>query len=145
MNSRSSRTIRCTCRPRRAVTQRRRWGRSSEIKASSDIWIIDRGERTNGISLGVFRNKGNVSRRVAEMEKLGYSVLITANTTTVTYHVVEARADGDPAAFDDDWKTTFPEQAIRYVDCGDRNLRVGKATSCGSGTMRSRSRISMLR
>ena len=88
-------------------------------KGVSDIWIIDRGEKANGISLGVFRSKGNTSRRVAELEKLGYSVLTTANTTTVTGYVVEARAGGDPSAFDDDWKTTFPEQAIRYVDCAD--------------------------
>ena len=111
-NSRSSRIIRCTCRPRRAATELR-------DKGVSDIWIIDRGEKANGISLGVFRSKGNTSRRVAELEKLGYSVLTTANTTTVTGYVVEARAGGDPSAFDDDWKTTFPEQAIRYVECAD--------------------------
>ena len=88
-------------------------------KGVEDIFVISSGPQTNGISLGVFRSKNNTSRRVAELEKLGYSVLTTANTTTVTGYVVEARAGGNPSAFNGDWKTTFPEQAIRHVDCAD--------------------------
>ena len=89
-------------------------------KGVDDLWIIDRGEQIHGISLGVFRNKRYMSRRVAELEKLGYAVATTANTRTATEFAVEARSGGDRSAFDDAWKTAFPEQPIRTIDCADR-------------------------
>ena len=64
-------------------------------KGVVDIWIIAEGAQANGISLGVYRSKGNMSRRVAEMEKLGYAVVTTANTKTVTEYAVEARTGDD--------------------------------------------------
>ena len=90
-------------------------------KGVDDLWIIDRGEQINGISLGVFRNKRYMSRRVAELEELDYVVLTTANMRTVTEYSVEARAGGDRSAFDDAWKTAFPEQPMRTIDCADRS------------------------
>ena len=89
-------------------------------KGVSDIWIIDRGTQANGISLGVYRSKGNTNRRVAQMEELGYSVLTTANMKTVTMYAVEAEAAGDHSALEDAWNDKFQDYAIRRVDCADR-------------------------
>ena len=89
-------------------------------KGVDDIWIIDTGALINGISLGVYRNKRYMSRRVAELEKLGYSVTSTANMRTVTEYAVEARAAGDHAALENGWNSEFQEYAIRRVDCAGR-------------------------
>ena len=88
-------------------------------KGVDDIWIIDKGAQANGISLGVYRSKGNMTRRVAEMETLGYSVAITANTKTVTEYAVEARTDDAISALEDAWNAGFPDYAIRRMDCAD--------------------------
>ena len=85
-----------------------------------DVWIIDSGALINGVSLGVYRNKRYMSRRVAELEKLGFSVTSTANMNTVTEYAVEARTTGDHAALEDGWNAEFGEYAIRRVDCADR-------------------------
>ena len=89
-------------------------------KGVVDIWIIAKGAQANGISLGVYRSKGNMSRRVAEMERLGYSVATTANTKTVTEYAVEARTGDDHAALEDAWNAKFQDYAIRRMDCADR-------------------------
>ena len=89
-------------------------------KGVEDLWIIDRGERIYGVSLGVFRNKRYMSRRVAEVEKLGYVVMTTANMRTATEYTVDAQAGGERAAFDEAWKAAFPEHEIRDIDCADR-------------------------
>ncbi|MCY4405123.1 MAG: tetratricopeptide repeat protein [Rhodospirillaceae bacterium] len=89
-------------------------------KGVEDLWIIDRGERIYGVSLGVFRNKRYMSRRVAEVEKLGYVVMTTANMRTATEYTVDAQAGGERAAFDEAWKRAFPEHEIRDIDCADR-------------------------
>ena len=95
--------------------------REMKEKGIADIWIIDRGALTNGISLGVFRSKSNMSRRVAEMEKLGYPVTSTAHMKSVTEYAVEARAGGDHFAFDDTWNARFRDFTVRRVDCADLN------------------------
>ncbi len=87
----------------------------------SDIWIIGRGERANGISLGVFRNERYMRRRVAEIRALGYPVVSAPNMKAVSVHVVEAGVEGDRSAIDEAWKTAFPEQAIRTIDCAGRS------------------------
>ncbi len=86
----------------------------------SDIWIIGKGERANGISLGVFRNERYMRRRVAEIRALGYPVVSAPNMKAVSVHVVEAGVEGDRSAFGEAWKTAFPEQAIRTIDCAGR-------------------------
>ena len=88
-------------------------------KGVGDIWIIANGPQANGISLGVFRSKQNMTRRVAELETLGYSVTTTANMKSVTEYAVEARAGSDRSAFDDAWKAKYTEFAIRYADCAN--------------------------
>ena len=88
-------------------------------KGVSDIWIIAKGPQANGVSLGVFRNKQNMTRRVAELETLGFSVTTTANMKSVTEYAVEARSGSDRSAFDDAWKAKFPDFAIRYAGCAN--------------------------
>ena len=88
-------------------------------KGVDDIWIIAGGTQTNGISLGVYRSKGNMTRRVAELERLGYSVVTTANTKTVTEYAVEARTGDDISALEDAWNARFQDYAIRRLDCAD--------------------------
>ena len=87
----------------------------------NDIWIISKGERANGISLGVFRNERYMRRRVAEIRALGYPVVSAPNMKAVSVHVVEAGVEGDRFAIDEAWKTAFPEQAIRTIDCAGRS------------------------
>ena len=87
----------------------------------SDIWIISKGERANGISLGVFRNERYMRRRVAEIRALGYPVVSAPNMKAVSVHVVEAGVEGDRSAIDEAWKTAFLEQAIRTIDCAGRS------------------------
>ncbi len=86
----------------------------------SDIWIFREGARANGISLGVFRNKRYMRRRVAEIRALGYPVVSAPNMKAVSAHVIEAGVEGDRSAFDEAWKTAFPEQAIRTIVCAGR-------------------------
>ena len=89
-------------------------------KGVEDLWIIDRGTQINGVSLGVYRNKRYMSRRVAEVEALGYTVVTAANMRSVTEYAVEAQAGGERAALHDAWKKAFPEHEIRDIDCADR-------------------------
>ena len=86
----------------------------------SDVAVILKGPLTNAVSLGVFRKESNMRRRVAELETLGYSVSTVANTRVEDEFAIEARADGDGAAFDDAWTAAFPGQPIRPIDCDDR-------------------------
>ena len=86
----------------------------------SDVAVILKGPLTNAVSLGVFRKESNMRRRVAELETLGYSVSTVANTRVEDEFAIEARADGDGAAFDDAWTAAFPGQPIRSIDCDDR-------------------------
>ena len=86
----------------------------------SDIWIFREGARANGISLGVFRNERYMRRRVAEIRALGYPVVSAPNMKAVSVHMIEAGVEGDRSAFDEAWKTAFPEQVIRTIVCAGR-------------------------
>ena len=70
--------------------------------------------------MGVFRNERYMRRRVAEIRALGYPVVSAPNMKAVNVHVIVAGVEGHRSAFDDAWKTAFPEQAIRTIDCADR-------------------------
>ncbi len=89
-------------------------------KGVEDLWIIDRGTQINGVSLGVYRNRRYMTRRVAEVEALGYTVVTTANMRTATEYAVYAQAGGERATLDEAWKKAFPEHEIRDIDCADR-------------------------
>ena len=87
----------------------------------SDVGVIAEGPLANAVSLGLFRSESNMRRRVAEIEKLGYSVISQANRAAVEAFAIEAQVGGDRAAFDAAWATTFPGQPIRAVDCAPPN------------------------
>ena len=89
-------------------------------KGVEDLWIIDRGTQINGVSLGVYRNKRYMTRRVAEVEALGYTVVTTANMRTAAEYALYAQAGGERVALDEAWKKAFPEHEIRDIDCADR-------------------------
>ena len=83
----------------------------------SDIWIIGKGERANGISLGVFRNERYMRRRVAEIRALGYPVVSAPNMKAVSEYAIEASLGEERSAFDNAWSTTYRDRAIRTIDC----------------------------
>ncbi len=95
----------------------RRTVRELRGKGVRDVAILRRDSRRNVVSLGVYGNKGNANRRVAQIEKLGYEVEITASGKTSGEYVVRARVGTARPAFDGAWKARFAGYSIRYVDC----------------------------
>ncbi|MDE0058705.1 MAG: tetratricopeptide repeat protein [Defluviicoccus sp.] len=90
-------------------------------KGVRDIAILRRDSRRNVVSLGVFGKRSNANRRVAQLEKLGYRVEVTASGKTVGEYAVRARAGSARAAFNGAWKSRFAGYSIRYVDCPARS------------------------
>ena len=82
-----------------------------------DVAIIGKGVQAKEISLGVYKNKSNMRRRVAELKKLGYSVMSAANTMIQSEYVIKARAVDARSAFDRDWTSRFPGHLLRYAAC----------------------------
>ena len=84
-----------------------------------DIAVIPDGDLANGISFGIYKEPDNMNRRVAALDRLGYSVRSqAADVEVVEEYVIKARAGGVPGALDAAWTSRFPEQSIRVVDCG---------------------------
>ena len=82
-----------------------------------DVAIIRKGARVNRISLGVFKSKHNMERRVAELDKLGYSAKWAANTRTLSEYAVRVRVGGARSVLASAWGSRFPGQPIETVDC----------------------------
>ena len=83
-----------------------------------DVSVILRGPLKNGISLGVYRDRRNVERRVARLRRLGYAVQLTGNSTRLEeYTVIEARVNGARDSLRAAWASRFPQHSIRHVDC----------------------------
>lgn len=83
-----------------------------------DVAVISEGDLANGISFGVYRDADNMSRRVAEMERLGYPVRTQAAEVEVLgRYTLRTRATGMPAALDAAWKARYPGQPFRVADC----------------------------
>ena len=83
-----------------------------------DVGLISDGDLTHGISFGVYQDADNMNRRVAEMERLGYSVRSqAAEVKVVREYTLGIRATGTPAALDATWKSRYPKQPFRVVDC----------------------------
>ena len=84
-----------------------------------DVAVIPDGDLANGISFGIYRNAENLNRRIAALDRLGYSVRSqAAELEVVEEYVIKARAGGMPATLDAAWTSQFPERSIRVVDCG---------------------------
>lgn len=82
-----------------------------------DVAIVGKGAGANEVSLGVYKVRSNMRRRVAQLEKLGYPVKSAADMKTRREYAVEARPGGDRSALDAAWTSKFPGQPIRTVDC----------------------------
>ena len=82
-----------------------------------DVALMRKGARSGEISLGVFKSESNTRRRVAALEKLGYSARWAANAMSVTEYVVRARLGETRSAMTSAWKSAFPDRPIEFVDC----------------------------
>ena len=83
-----------------------------------DVAIISDGDLADGISFGVYRDADNMNRRIVAMERLGYSVRSqVAEVRVVSEYTLRIRATGTPAALDAAWKSRYPRQPLRVVDC----------------------------
>ena len=83
-----------------------------------DVALISDGDLVNGISFGVYRDTDNMDRRVAAMERLGYSVRSqAAEVKVVREYTLGIRATGMAATLDAAWKSRYPGQPFRVVDC----------------------------
>ena len=97
-----------------AATKMRELRRSGII----DVAVIFSGALKNAVSLGVYASKTNAVRRAAELERLGYTVILTANNKSVEeYAMIQARIHGARNSLRDAWSSRFPDKAIRHVDC----------------------------
>ena len=84
-----------------------------------DVALIGDGELTNGISFGIFRDADNMHRRVAALDRLGYTVRSQeSDVEVVKEYVIKARAGGTPDALDAAWAAQFPEHSLWVVHCG---------------------------
>ena len=82
-----------------------------------DVALIGKGAAAPRISLGVYKNKSNMHRRVAELKKLGYPAMTAAITKTRREYVIKARAGDARSAFDRDWPSMFPGHPLRSATC----------------------------
>ena len=100
---------------RQRAEQRLRALRGEGIR---DVSVILDGPLRNAISLGFYRDKRNVDRRVNRLERLGYSVRLEDNSTRLEeYTVIEARVNGTRDTLRAAWASRFPEHPIQRVDC----------------------------
>ena len=84
-----------------------------------DVGVIGEGALENGISFGIYRDADNLHRRVAALDRIGYSVRsVPEDVRIVEDYVIRARAGGAPDTLDADWATRFPEASLRFVECG---------------------------
>ncbi len=87
-------------------------------KGVSDIAVIPKGARKNAVSLGIYAKEANASRRVARLEELGYAPVVEPNSMAVEEHAtIKARLPGGFEDLRDAWASSFPDHAVRQVEC----------------------------
>ena len=92
--------------------------RELQEKGVSDVAVVLSGALKNAVSLGVYAGEANAKRRMAQLEALGYTPVLEANTRAVAaYATIEARASGSYDALSHAWASRFPDQLVRQVDC----------------------------
>ena len=98
-------------------------GSVSELRAKGvrDVAVARKRGQGFVVSLGVFGKESNMRRRVAQIEKLGYSATASPIVRSVGEYVVRARAGTARTAFDGAWTSRFTGRSIGYVDCPVRN------------------------
>ena len=84
-----------------------------------DVGVIGEGALENGISFGIYRNADNLHRRVAALDRIGYTVRsVPEDVRIVEDYVIRARAGGAPAALEAVWASRYPGASLRVVECG---------------------------
>lgn len=86
-----------------------------------DIAIVQQDGPAAIVSLGVYRNRDNMRRRVAQLEQLGYAARAAPETEVTSEYLITARVAGTDSAFDGAWTVRFPGHPIRQADCPGRS------------------------
>ena len=93
--------------------------REIQLRGVRDVAVIKDGALANGISFGVYGKAGNMHRRVAALDRLGYSVRSQAeDMEAIEEYVIKTRASGAPVDLDTAWKSQFPDYSLKLADCG---------------------------
>nr|VFK43339.1 MAG: Sporulation related domain-containing protein [Candidatus Kentron sp. SD]VFK48800.1 MAG: Sporulation related domain-containing protein [Candidatus Kentron sp. SD] len=88
----------------------------------TDLYVLSKGKTEHLISVGIFRQRESVKKRVAELQEKGYtpSVGLRPRTLEVTWFHIAATAK---AIFSEiDLKQEFPSLEMAPADCADINL-----------------------
>jgi hypothetical protein len=89
--------------------------RGLAAKGIADYYVVTAGEQQNTISLGLFRDLANASKRHDEVAALGYNPIVEARTESAPQWWIDLAA---PAGFD--WQALLPGSEVQ-----------AKATPCG--------------
>ena len=93
--------------------------REIQLRGVRDVAVIKNGALANGISFGVYGKAGNMHRRVAALDRLGYSVRSQAEgMEAIEEYVIKTRVSGAPVDLDAAWKSQFPDYSLKLADCG---------------------------
>jgi hypothetical protein len=98
-------------------------GKRLKEKNIKDFYVIRKGEKNNGISLGYFKNKNRAFRLEKKVKKLGFDVLVEPiYKTYMVYWLDYQLVDGDDipeAIFEKFSQATKTDQTSRIsIDCG---------------------------
>ena len=85
-----------------------------------DVAIVEQDGPAAIVSLGVYRNRDNMRRRVAQLEQLGYATRVAPDSEITSEYVITARVADTDSAFDETWTARFPGHPIRQADCPGR-------------------------
>ena len=92
--------------------------RALRSRGVKDAAIVTNDAMKNAISLGVYAIEANSKRRVARLEKLGYSpVRAPYRMETLEYATIEAHIGGGYDALGNAWSARFRNQPLRKVEC----------------------------
>jgi hypothetical protein len=88
--------------------------RALAARGLRDYYVVTAGDQQNTVSLGMFRDLENATRRQAEVQALGYAAAVEARTESVPQYWVDVAA---PEGFD--WTRVLPGVQVqaRTVPC----------------------------
>ncbi len=93
--------------------------REMQRRGVRDIAVILTGPLKNAVSLGIYAERENLERRLARLDRLGYSVVWEPHTTAIEeYLTIKAHANGAPDELRDAWASQYPTRTVRQVECG---------------------------
>jgi hypothetical protein len=88
--------------------------RALAARGLRDYYVVTAGDQQNTVSLGMFRDLENATRRQSEVQALGYAAAVEARTESVPQYWVDVAA---PEGFD--WTRVLPGAQVeaRTVPC----------------------------